>query len=234
MSQSALVLFSGGQDSTTCLAWALEKYEKVETIGFIYDQRHSVELDCRKIILKKIISNSKVWKKRLGQDYVIDLSVLSKITDTALTTDIEITMSENGYPNTFLPGRNLFFFITAAAIAYKKNILTLVGGMCETDFSGYPDCRKNTIKSLEKTINLGLDKKFILETPLMKLSKCKTWMLAKKIGGEKFVDLIINDTHTCYKGTRQHKYKWGYGCGGCPACTLRKNGYLKFCESSNK
>ncbi len=233
MNQSALVLFSGGQDSTTCLAWALEKYEKVETIGFLYNQRHSVELDCRNIILKKIISISKVWKKRLGHDHVIDLSVLSKVSDTALTTDIEIKMSENGYPNTFLPGRNLFFFITAAAFAYKKNITTLVGGMCETDFSGYPDCRDNTIKSLERTINLGLDKKFMLETPLMKLSKFETWMFAKKIGGDKFVDLIVKDTHTCYEGTRKHKYNWGYGCGVCPACTLRKDGYLKFCESSH-
>ena len=233
MSQSALVLFSGGQDSTTCLAWALEKYEKVETIGFIYDQRHSIELDCRKIILKKIIGIKKTWKSRLGFDHVIDLSFLSKVTDTALTTDTKIKIGKDGYPNTFLPGRNLFFFITAATLAYKKNILTLVGGMCETDFSGYPDCRENTIKSLENTINLGLDKKFLLETPLMRLSKSNTWMFAKKLGGDKLINIIVNDTHTCYEGERSNKYEWGYGCGGCPACLLRKDGYLKFSESSN-
>ncbi len=228
MTKSALVLFSGGQDSTTCLAWALEKYEKVETIGFKYNQRHSVEINCRKLILENIKKIKLNWGNTLGCDHLIDLSFMSKLGDSSLTNEIEFKLSENGLPNTFVPGRNLFFFISAAAIAYRRNIPTLVGGMCETDFSGYPDCRDKTIKSLSSTITHGFDMKVEIETPLMWITKAETWQLAKKIGSNKLVDLIIKDTHTCYAGDRSKIHEWGFGCSYCPACKLRKNGFKEF------
>jgi 7-cyano-7-deazaguanine synthase len=233
MSQSALVLFSGGQDSSTCLAWALEKYKKIETVGFFYNQVHRIELECRQTILKNIVNICSSWNERLGNDHLIDLSVLASLGETALTSNMEIKILENGLPNTFVPGRNLFFLITAATIAYRRGISNLVGGMCETDFSGYPDCRDLTIRTLETSINLGLDTRLKIETPLMKLSKSEIWKLSEKIGGDNFINLIINDTHTCYKGDRSTKYSWGFGCGSCPACKLRKDGFKKFQESIN-
>jgi len=228
MKKSALVLFSGGQDSTTTLAWALEKYSKVETIGFTYNQRHKIELDCRETVLEQIKRVHSKWRACLGEDHLIDLSVLSSLGDTALTKDIEIQLQENGLPNTFVPGRNLFFFITAATVAFRRNIHVLVGGMCETDFSGYPDCRNDTIKAIQLAISLGLNSTFRIETPLMWLTKSETWELAKKIGGSNFIKLIVNETHTCYKGDRSVRHKWGYGCGKCPACDLRKQGFDEF------
>ncbi len=228
MKKSAMVLFSGGQDSATCLAWALEKYTKVETIGFTYNQRHKVELNCRKVVLEKIKGIQSQWNDCLGEDHLIDLSVLSGLGETALTKDIQIKLQENGLPNTFVPGRNLFFFITAATIAYRRNIPVLVGGMCETDYSGYPDCRNQTINAMQSAISLGLDSNIKIETPLMWLTKSETWKLAKKIGGKNLIKLIVDETHTCYKGDRSVKHEWGFGCGECPACDLRKDGYIEF------
>ena len=234
MSQSALVLFSGGQDSTTCLAWALDKYKRVETIGFTYHQRHKVELDCRVSILKKMKDFSFNRPCKLGDDHLIDLTVISSLGNTALTNEIEIKMLKNGLPNTFVPGRNLFFLVTAATVAYRRNITTLIGGMCETDFSGYPDCRDEAIKSMQLAISLGLATNLSIETPLMWLKKSETWELAKKIGGDDLVNLIIDDTHTCYKGDRLTKYNWGFGCATCPACILRKCGFIEFVEGNSR
>jgi 7-cyano-7-deazaguanine synthase len=217
MHQSALVLFSGGQDSTTCLAWALARYPRVETIGFDYGQRHRIELDVR----PKILS----FFKDVKDDSVIDLGVLGRISETALTRDIEIELSKSGLPNTFVPGRNLLFLTVAAAVAYRRGIEVLVGGMCETDFSGYPDCRDDTIKALQVALGLGLDRRITIETPLMWRDKAQTWQLAHELGGPALVDLIVRDTHTCYLGERGALHDWGHGCGACPACALRKRGY---------
>lgn len=214
--KSALVLFSGGQDSTTCLAWALARYERVETIGFDYGQRHRIELDVR----PKILSFFEV-----KEDTLIDLGVLGKISETALTRDMDIALSKSGLPNTFVPGRNLLFLTVAAAVAYRRGIEVLVGGMCETDFSGYPDCRDDTIKALQVALGLGLDRRIAIETPLMWLDKAQTWQLAQDLGGEALVELIVEDTHTCYLGERGARHAWGHGCGECPACALRKRGY---------
>ena len=210
------------------MAWALEEFEYVETIGFSYNQRHIVELECRDTILKKVKEIKNNWNLALGSDYLIDLPVIPKIADSALTSDTQILFKKNGLPNTFVPGRNLFFFITAASLAYRKNISTLIGGMCETDFSGYPDCRNETILALEKTINFAYARKFKIETPLMWSNKSVIWETAEKIAGRKLVDLIINDTHTCYLGNRKNLQEWGYGCGECPACKLRKEGFKTF------
>ena len=210
------------------MAWALEEFEYVETIGFSYNQRHIVELECRDTILKKVKEIKNNWNLALGSDYLIDLPVIPKIADSALTSDTQILFKKNGLPNTFVPGRNLFFFITAASLAYRKNISTLIGGMCETDFSGYPDCRNETILALEKTINFAYARKFKIETPLMWSNKSVIWETAEKIAGRKLVDLIINDTHTCYLGDRKNLQEWGYGCGECPACKLRKEGFKTF------
>jgi 7-cyano-7-deazaguanine synthase len=224
----ALVLFSGGQDSTTCLAWALERYEHVETIGFDYGQRHRVELDCRPVILKKMKETFPRWASRLGEDHVLGLDVLNALGATAMTHDIEIRMEASGLPNTFVPGRNLLFFTLAGALAYRRGIRRLVGGMCETDFSGYPDCRDDTIKALQVALGLGMDTRFTLETPLMWLTKAGAWRMAAQLGGEALVDLIVEETHTCYLGERTKKNAWGYGCGECPACKLRKEGFLSY------
>ncbi len=225
---SALVLFSGGQDSTTCLAWALKQYSRVETIGFDYGQRHRVELEVRPTVLEKLRALRPEWDQRLGPDHVIDLSLIAKISDTALTRDVEIVMQDNGLPNTFVPGRNILFMTVAATLAYRRGLNVLVGGMCETDFSGYPDCRDDTMKALQVTLNLGMATRVKLETPLMWIDKSQTWQLAQELGGSALVDLIRADTHTCYLGQRGTLHDWGYGCGACPACALRARGYHQF------
>jgi 7-cyano-7-deazaguanine synthase len=228
MSDNALVLFSGGQDSTTCLAWALERFCQVETIGFDYGQRHIIELSCRLEILSHVRELFPKWRSTLAGDQVVKLDVIKSISDTALTRDVEITMGKDGLPTTFVPGRNVLFMTVAAAVAYRRGIKTLVGGMCETDFSGYPDCRDDTMKALQVTLNLGMEKRFIIETPLMSIDKAATWMLAEQLGGTTLIDLIKDYTHTCYKGDRTERHDWGYGCTSCPACDLRAKGYKKY------
>lgn len=222
---SALVLFSGGQDSTICLAHALSRYDRVETVGFDYGQRHAVELDCRPTIIAAIKSAFPDWAGKLGEDRVCDVSVLSEISDTAMIKETEIVIAENGLPNTFVPGRNLLFLTLAGAIAWRRGISTLVGGMCETDYSGYPDCRRTTLDAQELTLARGMDRPFNIETPLMWLDKAETWALASELGGEGLTEIVIEESHTCYLGDRQHRHAWGYGCGTCPACELRANGY---------
>jgi 7-cyano-7-deazaguanine synthase len=228
----AIVLFSGGQDSTTCLAWALARYERVETIGFDYGQRHAVELTVRPVLLQKIRAQFPQWAGKLGEDHMIDLSLISKISSTAMTEDVEIVMQENGLPNTFVPGRNLLFMTVAATVAYRRGLNVLVGGMCETDFSGYPDCRDDTMKALQVALNLGMATQLKLETPLMWIDKSETWKLAQDLGGDTLVDLIRADTHTCYLGQRGALHDWGYGCGTCPACALRARGYQQFRQAA--
>jgi 7-cyano-7-deazaguanine synthase len=225
--QKALVLFSGGQDSTTCLAWALDRFKSVETVGFAYGQRHAVELDARPLILEKLRGFPK-WADRLGADHLLTLDELKKIGGTALTDDRKIEMGRNGLPTTFVPGRNILFLTAAAALAYRRDCRHLVGGMCETDFSGYPDCRNGTIKATERALSLGMDVEFTIHTPLMWIDKAATWKLAEDLGGKPLVDLIIEDTVTCYQGDRAHKHAWGYGCGTCPACDLRAKGYAGY------
>jgi 7-cyano-7-deazaguanine synthase len=227
-SNGALVLFSGGQDSATCLAWALSRYPKVETIGFDYGQRHAIELTVRPTILQGIRDLSPQWDARLGEDHVVDLSLIGKISDTALTSEVEIRMQENGLPNTFVPGRNLLFMTVAATVAYRRGLDVLVGGMCETDFSGYPDCRDDTMKALQVALNLGMATRLKVETPLMWIDKATTWRLAAELGGQALVDLIREETHTCYLGERGALHDWGYGCGKCPACELRARGFRQF------
>ena len=221
----ALVLFSGGQDSTACLAWALDRYAHVETIGFDYGQRHLIELECRLAVRAQLHEQFPDWHDRLGDDHLLDLSLLGQISDTALTQVRAIEMQSDGLPNTFVPGRNLLFFTFAAAIAYRRGLNVLVGGMCETDFSGYPDCRDNTLKALQVALSLGMDAKLTLETPLMWLDKAQTWSLSAQLGGEKLNQLIVEHTHSCYLGDRTQRHEWGYGCGQCPACALRARGY---------
>jgi 7-cyano-7-deazaguanine synthase len=223
--ESALVLFSGGQDSATCLAWALDRFERVETIGFDYGQRHRVELDVRTRFLAELRARFPKWQARLGDDHLLDLTSLGRISDTALTTGAAISFAESGLPNTFVPGRNLLFLTYASAIAYRREIKHLVTGVCETDFSGYPDCRDDTIKALQVALNLGMEKRFVIDTPLMWIDKAATWALAMDLGGQSLVELIIEHSHTCYQGDREHRHAWGYGCGACPACDLRANGF---------
>jgi 7-cyano-7-deazaguanine synthase len=225
---AALVLLSGGQDSTTCLAWALERYARVETIGFDYGQRHAVELRCRGAVLAGIRRAFPRWAARLGEDRVVDLGVIGKISDTALTRESEIAMGENGLPTTFVPGRNLLFLTVAAALAYRRGIKVLVGGMCETDYSGYPDCRDDALKALQVALTLGMDRRFVVETPLMWLDKAATWRLAESLGGARLVELVREETHSCYLGERNARHAWGYGCGTCPACELRARGYASY------
>jgi 7-cyano-7-deazaguanine synthase len=228
LSNRALVLFSGGQDSTTCLAWALSRYEQVETIGFDYGQRHAIELSMRPLLLQKLRAQRPDWDAKLGEDHIIDLGLISKISQTAMTHEMDIEMQANGLPNTFVPGRNLLFMTVAATVAYRRGLDVLVGGMCETDFSGYPDCRDDTMKALQVALNLGMATRLKLETPLMWIDKRTTWELAKSLGGDALVNLIREDTHTCYLGQRGTLHDWGYGCGKCPACELRARGYLQF------
>ena len=227
-SDTALVLFSGGQDSTTCVAWALERYARVETIGFDYGQRHAVELAVRPAVLAGLRAQNPAWDARLGEDHMIDLSLIGKISDTALTSDVEIAMQANGLPNTFVPGRNLMFMMVAATLAYRRGLTVLVGGMCETDFSGYPDCRDDTMKALQVALNLAMATRLKIETPLMWIDKKETWQLAQATGGRALVDLVRTETHTCYLGERGALHPWGYGCGTCPACELRARGYQQF------
>ena len=229
MTESALVLFSGGQDSTVCLAWALDKFDHVETVGFDYRQRHRVELECRAEVREALCRDFPAWSSKLGDDHLLDLSVLSSVSNTALTRDTEIAFSANGLPNTFVPGRNLLFFTLASAIAYRRGIKHLIGGMCETDYSGYPDCRDDTLKALQVSLNLGMDHRFVIHTPLMWIDKSQTWRLADGIGGKSLVDIVIESTHTCYVGDRKHRHDWGYGCNNCPACKLRSEGWSKYC-----
>jgi len=231
MNSRALLLFSGGQDSTTCLAWALTRYEHVETIGFDYGQRHSVELDCRKIVIAEIRQQFPAWSKRLGEDHMLDLNLLGQISETSLTQDKAMEMQKNGLPNAFVPGRNLIFLTFASAVAYRRGLEVLVGGMCETDYSGYPDCRDNTLKSMQVTLSLGLDSPVVIETPLMWIDKAATWRMSRALGGDLLVDLIKEHTHTCYLGDRTIRHDWGYGCGNCPACELREQGHLAFAAS---
>jgi 7-cyano-7-deazaguanine synthase len=229
MKSNALVLFSGGQDSATCLAWALKNYSHVETIGFDYGQRHHVELQCRQQVLlsfKEKIKNTGT----LGQDHLLNIPVLGEISNTALTSDQLITLQVNGLPSTFVPARNLLFLTLAAALAYRRGIFTLVGGMCETDYSGYPDCRQNTITAQETTLQLGIDPEFSIQTPLMHLNKAQTWALAAELGGQELINIILEDTHTCYLGDRSQRHAWGYGCGTCPACELRSAGWKEWAQ----
>ncbi|MCP9626900.1 7-cyano-7-deazaguanine synthase QueC [Rhodopseudomonas palustris] len=226
--QTALVLFSGGQDSATCLAWALARYARVETIGFDYGQRHAIELDCREKLLDGFRAINSDWAARIGDSHTLDIPTLSAISDTALTRDVAIAMGADGLPNTFVPGRNLIFLTFAAALAYRRGIADIVGGMCETDYSGYPDCRDDTIKALQNAISLGMARDVKLHTPLMWLDKAATWQLAHDLGGPALVDLIREQSHTCYLGERGARHDWGYGCGECPACTLRAKGWREY------
>lgn len=229
MSQdSALVLFSGGQDSTVCLAWALERYARVETLGFDYGQRHAVELTQRRIVREEIARAFPAWGARLGPDHTIAMPELGRISETALTREAEIAMTDAGLPSTFVPGRNLLFLVYAAALADRRSIATLVAGMCETDYSGYPDCRDATIKAQETAISLGLDKPFKVETPLMFVDKAGTWQLADDLGGPALVALVVEHSHTCYLGDRTHRHPWGWGCATCPACDLRAKGWARW------
>jgi 7-cyano-7-deazaguanine synthase len=223
----ALVLFSGGQDSTTCLAWALERYAHVETLGFDYGQRHRVELDVRPKVLAAMREQLPHLAARLGEDHVIDLAVLGQISDTALTRETEIAMQQSGLPNTFVPGRNLVFLTFAGALAYRRGAKHIIAGMCETDFSGYPDCRDDTMKAMQLALNLGMESRFVIHTPLMWIDKAATWALARALGGDALIEIIRRDTHTCYNGDRAHFHDWGYGCGACPACMLRAAGYQR-------
>jgi 7-cyano-7-deazaguanine synthase len=234
MHTTALVLFSGGQDSTTCLAYALSRYERVETIAFDYGQRHSVELDARLNVLREIKVAYPHWSDKMGEDHLLDLSVLGKVSETSLTRDTAFKMEANGLPNTFVPGRNLLFLTLAAALAYRRGLQVLVTGVCETDFSGYPDCRDDTMKAMQLALSLGMDQRFLIETPLMWIDKAATWALARELGGTSLVDLIVEHTHTCYLGDRTHRHAWGYGCGECPACALRAKGYAGFSANLNK
>lgn len=226
--EGALVLFSGGQDSATCLAWALERFGRVETVGFDYGQRHRVELDVRPGILDAMRDRFPAWAGRLGDDHILDLGVLGQVSDTALTRDVEIAMQDNGLPNTFVPGRNLVFVTFAAALAYRRGLRHLVVGVCETDYSGYPDCRDDTMKAMQLALNLGMETRFVLHTPLMWIDKAETWRLAESLGGEALVGLIRDETHSCYRGDRSQSHDWGYGCGECPACALRAEGWRRF------
>jgi 7-cyano-7-deazaguanine synthase len=225
---AALVLFSGGQDSTVCLAWALARFAHVETIGFGYGQRHAVELAVRPQIRARMAALDPAWAARLGDDHVLQLDALAAISDTALTRDIAIEIAETGLPTTFVPGRNLMFLAFAGALAYRRGIKHLIAGMCETDYSGYPDCRDDTIKAMQLALNLGMDQRFVVHTPLMWIDKAATFALAQELGGEPFLDLVIEETHSCYQGDRSRRHDWGYGCGECPACRLRAEGYARF------
>lgn len=227
----ALVLFSGGQDSTVCLASALARFDEVETVGFDYGQTHIVELECRTRVLAELKKSFPDWAKNLGPDHMLNLRELSAISETSLTRDMKIEMDENGLPNSFVPGRNLLFFVYASALGYRRGASVLVGGMCETDYSGYPDCRNDTIQTLAQAVSLGMARGFTFETPLMYINKAETWALAQSLGGDMLVDLIIEHTHTCYRGDRTHRHDWGYGCNDCPACELRANGYAKWCSA---
>jgi 7-cyano-7-deazaguanine synthase len=232
-SDAALVLFSGGQDSTTCLAWALARFARVEMVGFDYGQRHRVELECRARIAERLRREFPKWGERLGEDHLVDLGVLGQVSDTALTRDSAIAFEKSGLPNTFVPGRNILFFTFAAAIGYRRGLKHLVGGMCETDYSGYPDCRDDTLKALQVALNLGMEQRFVVDTPLMWIDKARTFALADDIGGDRLMRIVLEHTHSCYMGDRTHRHDWGYGCGTCPACELRSQGWLRYSGKNN-
>lgn len=240
MHRSALVLFSGGQDSTTCLAYALERYERVETLGFDYGQRHRVELDARLAVRLALAQRFPAWAERLGDDHVLNLAVLGKVSETSLTREMAFSMEQSGLPNTFVPGRNLVFLTLAAALAYRRDLQVLVTGVCETDFSGYPDCRDDSMKALQVALALGMDRRILIETPLMWIDKAATWEMARQLGdrsatprgGAALIDLIVEETHTCYRGDRIHRHPWGWGCGACPACELRASGWVRWKNAS--
>ncbi|RAK64255.1 7-cyano-7-deazaguanine synthase QueC [Phenylobacterium kunshanense] len=225
MNNGALVLFSGGQDSTACLAWALSRYDRVETVGFDYGQRHAVELEARQAVRARIVREFPDWSPRLGDDHMLDIRSFGALAETAMTSEREIEITEKGLPSTFVPGRNLVFLVYAAALADRRLLGALVGGMCETDFSGYPDCRRDTLDAMQQALNLGMEQTFRIETPLMRLTKAETWALAKGLGGEALVELTVQDSHTCYLGERGVLHAWGHGCGTCPACELRRRGF---------
>lgn len=225
MIDGALVLFSGGQDSTACLAWALDRYGRVETVGFDYGQRHGVELEARQAVRARLAREFPEWSPRLGADHMLDIRTFGALADTAMTSERAIEITGRGLPSTFVPGRNLVFLTYAAALADRRGLNRLVGGMCETDFSGYPDCRRATIDAMESALNLGMEQVFRIETPLMRLTKAETWALAKTLGGEPLVAITVEESHTCYLGERGTLHAWGYGCGTCPACELRQRGY---------
>ena len=226
--ETALVLFSGGQDSTVCLAWALERFTRVETIGFDYGQRHRAELEVRPRVRARMAALRPSWAQRLGDDHVVKLDSLGAISETALTREVEIAMGQDGLPTTFVPGRNLVFLTFAGALAYRRGARHLVAGMCETDFSGYPDCRDDTVKSMQLALNLGMERRFVIHTPLMFIDKAATFALGDEIAGQDFVDLLVEETHTCYLGDRSRRHDWGYGCGSCPACRLRADGFARW------
>ena len=228
----ALVLFSGGQDSTVCLVWALQCFAQVETIGFDYGQRHAVELEVRAGIRVRLSALSTAWRARLADDHVVQIDALAAISETALTREVAIEVAETGLPTTFVPGRNLVFLAFAGAVAYRRGIKHLVAGMCETDYSGYPDCRDDTIKAMQLALTLGMDRRFVIHTPLMWIDKAATFALAHEIGGDPLIELLLDQTHTCYLGDRQHRHAWGFGCGECPACRLRADGYAKWKAAS--
>lgn len=229
---AALVLFSGGQDSATCLAWALDRFARVETLGFDYGQRHVVELDCRAAFRAEAARLNPRWAARLGPDHTLKLAALGEVSDTALTRDAEIRMGADGLPTTFVPGRNIVFLTFAAALAYRRGLRHIVGGMCETDYSGYPDCRDDTIKALQVALNLGMERRFVLDTPLMWLTKGDTWRLAERLGGAGLVAAVAEHTHSCYLGDRTHRHPWGHGCGTCPACVLRARGWQDYASET--
>jgi 7-cyano-7-deazaguanine synthase len=241
MHTTALVLFSGGQDSTTCLVHALSRFERVETVAFDYGQRHHVELQARLNVLREIKALFPQWASKLGEDHLLDLAVLGKVSETSLTRDTAFKMEASGLPNTFVPGRNLLFLTLAAALAYRRGLQVIVTGVCETDYSGYPDCRDDTMKAMQLALSLGMDQRFLIDTPLMWIDKAATWEMARDLGdksgvpngGQALVDLIVEHTHTCYLGDRVHRQAWGYGCGTCPACELRANGFEKFQRASS-
>jgi 7-cyano-7-deazaguanine synthase len=226
--QAALVLFSGGQDSATCLAWALDRFDHVETIGYAYGQRHAIELSCREPLIDGFRALDPVWAARLGEHHTLEIPTIGAVSETALTRDVAITMDEGGLPNTFVPGRNLIFLTFAAALAYRRGIKHIVAGVCETDYSGYPDCRDDTIKALQVAINLGMERRFVLHTPLMWRDKAATWALAYELGGSALVELIRERSHSCYLGVRNTSHDWGFGCGECPACRLRADGWNRY------
>ncbi|RDI26998.1 7-cyano-7-deazaguanine synthase QueC [Pseudacidovorax intermedius] len=230
MHTTALVLFSGGQDSTTCLAHALNRYERVETLGFDYGQRHRIELEARNHVLTRLRRRFPGWSRRLGEDHLLKLDVLGQIGGSSLTEDIAFAMQATGLPNTFVPGRNLLFLTLAGALAYRRGLQVIVTGVCETDYSGYPDCRDDTMKAMQLALSLGLDQRLLIETPLMWIDKAQTWQLAESLGGQGLVDLIVEDTHTCYEGDRTQRHDWGWGCGHCPACQLRAQGWAGYIE----
>ena len=230
MNDGALVLFSGGQDSTACLAWALTRYPRVETVGFDYGQRHAVELEARQAVRARIVREFPDWAPRLGDDHMLDIRSFGALAETAMTSEREIEITEKGLPSTFVPGRNLVFLVYAAALADRRGLGALVGGMCETDYSGYPDCRRDTLDAMQQALNLGMEQAFRVETPLMRLTKAETWALAKGLGGEPLVALTVEESHTCYLGERGTLHDWGHGCGTCPACELRRRGFRQWVE----